>query len=406
MRKLNTICLTTMAIVLSFFIIVPIVTAERGVSRDTILVGSTLDQSGSVVWLGNALIAGHNVWWSHINAQGGINGRKIKYIFEDDGYKPPMTVSAAKKLIGKDKVFCLASTLGTSSTTALFPIAKKERLPIIAPISSGKMMFDPFKRYIFARACPNDIQAALMVDYIVNDLKKKNPKIAIFYQDDDYGQDGFKGLLKALKPYGIKLKAKTSYKRGSVNFNSQALVLKRAKPDFTLLWTAIRETPAIMREAKKVGLKTQFIGCAVAAHVKALQIAQQAAEGYLVTSDQTLVDDNNEGMRTMREFFKKYPQAKGQEMPNMYSIMAYGGAMIVAEGLKQAGKDLTIDGFVNALENLREFKTGGILPPITYTSKTRAGGAAAFFARADVSDPKKPKFIKITDYRKPMKLHK
>jgi len=161
-------------------------TAEVGVTDDTILFGTFQDMSGPAAYLGKMCTAALNIWMKYVNDElGGINGRKVKLVVEDNKYDPVLTKTVFTKLVDQHKVFALLTVYGSSPCTAILDDLKKEKIPVVATIASVQTMFDPPNRYMFWYAANGQDEGILFLDYVVNDLKAKNPKIGICYQEDE-----------------------------------------------------------------------------------------------------------------------------------------------------------------------------------------------------------------------------
>ena len=177
--------------------------AETGVTQDTIKVGVISDLTGPAAIGGIGMADGITSFFNELNEKGGVNGRKVQAIVEDCAYSPAKAVTASKKLMTSDQIFAFVSPWGTAPSTALFPVAEKEKIPIAPACSLSTSMYDPLKKYVFALGTNYVDQSILIVEYILNDLKAKNPKIALFCQDDDWGEDHRKGLEIARKKYNL-----------------------------------------------------------------------------------------------------------------------------------------------------------------------------------------------------------
>ena len=172
-----------------------------GVTDDRILVGMTNDLTGPLAFIGQQSSAGARLYLQHINEQGGVHGRRIELLVEDDGYQPARTVAAFRKLLDRDRVFCFVGNMGSSTTMATLPLVERERVPVVMPLNYNSRMSTPHKRYIFALDPNYPIQSWIMVKYIAEVEKKQgeaeSPRLAVIYQDDDYGRDGLQGLRAA-----------------------------------------------------------------------------------------------------------------------------------------------------------------------------------------------------------------
>ena len=140
----------------------------------------------------------------------------------------------------------------------------------------------------------------------MKDLKAKNPRISVLYQDDDMGQSAVKGARESVNSYGLKLTAEVLFKRGGLDFLFQVLNLKRAGSEYIILFTIVRETPAVLKEAKKMGWSPQFLGTVAATNDKAIELASNAAKGYVGIRDQALLESDVPGIVEYKMLAKKY----------------------------------------------------------------------------------------------------
>jgi ABC-type branched-subunit amino acid transport system substrate-binding protein len=154
----------------------------RGVTRDTIKIGIMMSQTGSLADTGIPYTTGAKNYFRHLNDSGGINGRKINVLVEDDRYAIPAAIAAFKKLVYKDEIMAMMGAGGTAPITALFRSIEKEKMPTIA-ISLAESMVNPHKRYIFVAGATYREQMEVILDYLMNDLPIKKPRIAFVYPD-------------------------------------------------------------------------------------------------------------------------------------------------------------------------------------------------------------------------------
>jgi len=355
-----------------------------GVTDDRILVGMTNDLTGPLAFIGQQSSAGARLYLQHINEQGGVHGRRIELLVEDDGYQPARTVAAFRKLLDRDRVFCFVGNMGSSTTMATLPLVERERVPVVMPLNYNSRMSTPHKRYIFALDPNYPIQSWIMVKYIAEVEKKQgeaeSPRLAVIYQDDDYGRDGLQGLRAAAAHYNMPIVSEESYKRGAVDFGSQVLNMKQTNPTHVILWTVYREGAAVMREARQTNWQPQFVGSAPAADDKIVELAGEAADGYLALGiiDFWSAEENFVQYRDL--LAKKVP---GQS-PRAVHAGGFGVTQVLVEGLRRAGRNLTREKLVEALETLKEWD-GSLLPPVTYGPGQHGGqNTAAFMMRADL----------------------
>jgi branched-chain amino acid transport system substrate-binding protein len=392
--KLHT-CILTIVLVLAAGSLY----AETGVTQDTIKVGVISDLTGPTAIGGIGMADGITSFFNELNEQGGINGRKVQAIVEDCAYSPAKAVAAAKKLMTNDQIFAFVSPWGTAPTTALFPIAEKEKIPVAPACSLSTSIYDPLKKYVFAVGTNYVDQSILTVEYILSDLKAKNPKIALFCQDDDWGEDHKKGLEMARKKYNLPPVAVETYKYDAVDFSSQVVNLMREKPDFVILAAGIKSGAMFLKEAYKLQWKPTFIGSNTLGFLATLQLAGEYGQGLLVLNIFAMPDEDIPGMKRLVAASKKHFGDKwmpAQEKIHPYYVYGWLNAMVFAEGAKRGGKNLTRDGLVKAMESIQNFDPEGIMGPISYSATSHGSPG---FARMTKGDLQKKQFVPLTGWR-------
>ncbi|MFC1821916.1 ABC transporter substrate-binding protein [Thermodesulfobacteriota bacterium] len=356
-------------------------TATPGVTDDRILLGSTMDQSGPSAFATKMFMAGAAAYLKKVNDAGGVYGRRIEMAYEDGKYNPAAAVAAAKLLIERNKVFSLFMNSGTACALALASVMKQEQIPLVCPMaqSSALGFFKP-QKYLFPFLPPYEIMAGVLVDYILSELAPgKKPRIAIFYQDDEYGYGGLRGFQERAKKYNFEPAAELSFKRGNVDFSSYALKLRAAKPDYVILHCLWGAGSAVMKEARKMGWTPQFLGTSGMSDERVIKLAgKEAAAGFISTSLCVDPRGDSSGAVEFREAMKKADPkfATG----SVYHLWGYGAANIMVESLKRVGKDLTREKLVSALETFKGFQPG-VTPPVTYGSNLRFGGDAVLLQK-------------------------
>ena len=362
-----------------------------GVTETSIRLGMITDLTGPIAFLGQQLSAGAQLYLRHVNEQGGVHGRTLELLVEDDGYQPPRTIAAFRKLVDRDGIFCFFGSLGSSTTMATIPFLERERIPLVTPATFSSAISQPPRRYVFAADPINPVQSWIMVKYILEIEKAAAPRLAVVYQDDDYGRDGLKGLRVAAAHYGVPLVAEEGYRRGTVDFSTQVLNLKRADPTHVILWTVYRGAAGVMREAHMVGWHPHFIGSNATADSKIVELAGEAAADFLAVLG-IAFGRADAAERHYLEVMKTY-DPEGQLSP--YHALGYAQAQTMVEGLRRAGRDITREKLVEAMESFSGW-SGSLFPPITYGPNVRGGAStAAFLVKADVAQKK---LVPATDW--------
>lgn len=345
-------------------------TTSPGVTSTEILIGSIQDLSGPMKELGAVIPAGSNLYFKHINENGGVNGRQITMLLEDHQYNPQKAVVAAKKLIEKDQVFCLYNVIGTSPCEALRPILKESNVPLIAPATQSGTMSDLSREageLIFHTDTGYDKQTRILVDYIL----KNDPQaiIGLIYQDDDYGENVLKGAAEAEVKTGVAIQ-KEAYQRGATDFIGQVGNLMKGGVNHVIIAGVVKEPIIVMKTAEAVGYKPQFYGTSPTMDHRVAQAAGPAGEGFIAANFAHLWNSDAPGAVQYRELCAKYEVPA--EMMGMYHFYGFTTAKVLVEGLERAGKYPTRERLIKGLENLNNWDSG-VFPPITYNSNDHAG---------------------------------
>jgi branched-chain amino acid transport system substrate-binding protein len=347
--------------------------AEEGVSNTEIKIGTIADVSGPIAFMGKGVTDGAKLYFQYINDQGGVHGRKINFLMEDDGYQPPRAVQGAKKLITRDKVFCLFMVLGSAQVNAMYPLMEADGIPIVTPATQNQDMGVPPRKFLFLADTTYTAQGKLALEYIVEKMGEKKPKIASIYQDDTPGHDWRNGVRDGAKYYSLEV-LELPYKRGAVDFSSQIAKCKEAGITHILMWSLVREPAILMKEAQRLEYKPTYFYANPSVNKKVLELAGDAlAYNNKVYATNIMIDPYRDKTPAIQLFEKTSAQYKTGSLENSYNVYGFQAAITMVEGLKRAGKDLTRQGLIKALESFNKYDNG-IMAPITWAPNLRAGG--------------------------------
>jgi branched-chain amino acid transport system substrate-binding protein len=298
-------------------------------------------------------------------------------------------VAAYRKLVDLDGVFCLMGNLGTPTTMAIMPMLENEGIPLVGPNSYSSAIYTPARRYVFAMPPSYRALSWIMVQQIAESPDSVGARLGVIYQDDDFGLDGLQGLREAAAYYELPIVAEESYKRGTVDFSTQVLNLKKTGPTHVMLWTILRETAAVLKEADQLGWEPQFLGNFTAADDQIVKLAGGVLKDTLFVS---FFDLSSPQMKTYLELIDRYtPNRK----PGFYHAGGFSIAQGLVEGLERAGRDLSREKLVVAAETFDEWDENIFAMPITYGPGLRGGmDARVFLARADLE---KGKIVRATE---------
>jgi len=355
--------------------------AEVGVTDTTVLVGCSNSFSGPLVYPGTQLVNnGLEAYFGYINAQGGVHGRKILTQYYDDGYKPQNAVANTKRLVDQDKVFAIVSSQGTGAVMATVKFLTQNKVPLIfpfqgVPISGQKTIFTSFTPY------PN--QSELVITWLVK--VKGFKRIGILYQDDKYGYTFRDPAKKTLAKFGLKLAAAESYKRGAKDLSAQVAKLRNANLDACLLVATPPPGAAFIKEAHKQGWKdTKIISSGPLTDEKYINLSGGVGEGiWGLSLWPDPVHSNDPAVVEYREIVEKYGTDR-DKTPNRYSLYGYFYAKLFVEGLKKAGKNLTRESYIAALEGIKGWENG-IIPTVSFSADDHLAQNAGFMVEVQKS---------------------
>ena len=338
-----------------------------GVTRDKIIIGNISPLTGPIAMVGTSIANGAKDYFNYVNEQGGIHGRKIEFIAEDDKYEPATAIASLKKLVTRDNIFALSSTSGTPITAALAPTIDKEGVPSMCTIAAGIIFQPKPPKNIFSFGAFYSENMVYNIEYMLFTLKAKDPKVAFFYQDDDFGQEGHVGFKAAVEKYKLNVVAVEKHTRGALDISSQVFNIKKANPDYLFVSIVPSHSIMLLKEAKKVGLAIPIIAVANTRFEQIIEVSGDAAENFYCSEYTALPNEANiPGMAKLMALWHK--QNPPDKVPARYYIISQVNAMIMAEAMKRCGKDLTRDKFRQTLESFKDFDPEGITEKITYSS--------------------------------------
>lgn len=348
--------------------------AEEGVTDTEIRIGSTGDLSGPIAFMGVSVRDGLNLYFKYINDQGGIHGRKIKLLVEDDGFQSPRAVQGAKKLITRDGILFMTSNLGSAACNAMYPLLEQYKVPMIPAGTANEALAIPPRKYLFLIDTGYTIQGILGVQYIIESLGVKNMKPACIYQEDITGNQWLGGVKKGCERYGIKDILELPFKRGAVDFSAQIAKCKEAGVTHIFTHTNVREPAAMMKEAQRIQYRATYITDNASIGPKILELIGDtinSTNGYYGTGIiNDVYTEDTKGYRLFKKLSKKYGMCS---IDNTMHLWAFNTGMLVCDVLERAGKNLTRESLMKACEETQNYDNG-IHCPITWSPDRRDGG--------------------------------
>jgi ABC-type branched-subunit amino acid transport system substrate-binding protein len=346
-------------------------TRAPGVTDTEVVIGVTTPLSGPAAAWGNTGV-GIEAWSRHVNDQGGVNGRKIKVTMKDDGYNPGRAVANLKEL--KDSVFINVGLLGSAVLNAAKDDVAEYRLPVINPYGNPAIWAKQPReklRGVFVNYPDYADEGDFLVTYAVSKLDVK--KVAVFYQNDDYGKGGLEGVTRAIKgPLAGKgaVAGTVSYELSDRELGTHALKLKESGADAVIMYATPTHGANIVKEMAKVGYRPKLVGSfPLGDHLIMFRLAGELWEGaYFAGLSASSTDPAGKAISDI--ITKIEPKLVGKENTGLNGAVA---AILAVEGLKRAGKNLTRESYIEAMEGIKDFNSMGLTGPITFGPNRRHG---------------------------------
>ena len=326
-----------------------------GVTPNEIVIGSSLALGGHASFLGTQYLHGAMCLIKEINSEGGIHHRRIKVIAYDDGYDPPRCVANTRRLIDRDKVFCLFCYVGTPTTVKIIDIVERNKIPLLGNFTGADKLRFPFRHYIFNVRSSYYQETNAVVRYFVEE--KGLRRIAVFYQYDDYGFDGLKGTQIALQQYDLSPVATGSFIRGTLDIEDALDKIQASRAQAVIMIGTYSPCAKFIKEARARRYNPLFHNVSFVGADKLVQELGDAGEGVLITqvvpppTERILLPATEQYSRLLGKY---YPQ----DQPNFVSFEGFINARVLIESLRRAGRDITREGSIRALESIKEHYVG------------------------------------------------
>lgn len=370
--------------------------ARTGVTPTEVRIGASLPLTGHAAHLGNETLRGATAYIAHVNAQGGVHGRRITLITRDDGYDPPRCVANTQQLIVEDQVFALSCYVGTPTTTKILPMLVGARIPLVGAFTGANDLRDPFQRYVINVRPSYYQETSAAVAHMVEDMGLK--RIAVFYQFDAYGFDGLKGTELALRSYGLAPVARGSYARGTMDISEGlAKITESGAQAVVIIGTSAPSARFIQMAREKnpdlVFYAVSFVG----AEEIARMLGPEENARVLVSQVMPPPDlPETRGLLSgVQEYDELLRKAHPGSPPTSVGLEGFINAKVLVEGLRRAGPDLDRDRFISAIENIRDYSLG-LANTLSYGPDDHRGLQRVYFTKLE-----KGRFVLVSDWSAP-----
>ncbi len=344
--------------------------AEDGVSPGELRIGMANALSGPTSGLGLGMKSGAEAYIAKINAGGGVHGRKIVLVSKDDGYEPARSAAATEALLGTDKVFTLFGYVGTPTSSAAVPVASKAQAPYLFPFTGAEFLRNPVNKWVFNVRASYFDETEAMVERLTKDVGAK--KIAMFMQDDAFGEAVKGGVARALFKRDMKLHAETRYKRNTMEVDAGVEAMKTAQPDAIVFVGTYKQLAATVKKAKAAGVKSRFLTVSFIGTENF--IAEAGADGDGVYITQVMPSPVDASVPIVKNYLADMEGSK----VGYTSLEGYVDAVVLVEALKKVGPNPTRAGLVAALESLSA-DIGGL--KVAFSASSHQGSKSVFLTR-------------------------
>jgi branched-chain amino acid transport system substrate-binding protein len=344
--------------------------AAPGVSPTEIKLGSSVPLSGEAQAAGN-VARGADAYFKYVNAKGGVFGRKITFKYLDDGYDPGRAVNNTIRLVQQEQVFAMFSPLGTNNNLAIRKFLNQADVPQLFVASGATTFGRDYKQYPWTIGYipPYSEEGELYGKYIVGHVKK--PRIAVLYQDDDYGRDLLAGLRKGLGGRAGAIVGKVGYDPTTSDVQPQIAQLKATRANVLCIFAFGKFSLQAFNGVARVGWKPHIFVNDVSAASSLMSIVPQKAANGAVSivfgkDPATPAWRNDKGIRLFQTILKKYGSGSigPRDLKDGYYVAGMAAAYTMVDALRRAGKNLTRQSVMRAATHLRERGNPFVLPGI------------------------------------------
>ncbi len=323
-----------------------------GVNDTSILIGSCSALDGPAHFLGRQTVLGASAYLHMINDEGGVYGRKIQLEAFDDSYDPERAPACFKRM-SKEGVFALGFFVGTPTAKVYVPLAHEDKIPVVGLFTGAQLLYEPLKHEVInVRASYYD-ETREQVDKL---WEANVHKIAVIYQDDPFGKSVLDGVKLALQKHNATPAALGTFMRNTVDIDASIKQVMAARPEAVIIAGPYAPAAAIVKQSHMDGWRPQFLTVSFVGTEEFIKEAGSDADGTIITQVMPPYDRlEYPTVALYRQSLAKYSPG---EAPSFVSLEGFVDAMVLVEGLKRAGKDLTRDKFIAAIESIHQMNAG------------------------------------------------
>jgi branched-chain amino acid transport system substrate-binding protein len=324
-----------------------------GVTDKEILIGSCSALEGPSKFLGTETVAGARAYFELVNEAGGVEGRKLRLVASDDSYDPAKTEACFDKLMSQ-KVFALGFFVGTPTAVKYVPMAETHKIPLVGLFTGAQTLYQPLRHWVINVRASYFDETREQIDGLWNVLGYR--KIGVIYPDDPFGAAVLEGVNAALKAHGAEPIATASYIRQTAQVGAAIDKVRGANPDAVVVVGPSNTVAPILKQSHAKGWKPLFSTVSFVGTDELISNAGADADGVVITQVvQPYYLTDFKAVTLYRGALQKFSPGV---QPNFVSFEGFVDAMVLVEGLKRAGKDLTREGLIRGIESIHELDLG------------------------------------------------
>ncbi len=340
-----------------------------GITDKEILIGSCAALEGPSSFLGRETVTGAEAYFRLTNDEGGVNGRKLRLVSYNDGYDPAKTQKCWDELMSQ-KVFAMAFFVGTPTAVKYVPLAESDKVPLVGLFTGAQTLYTPLRHWVINVRASYEDETKEQIEGLWSTLHYK--KIGVIYPEDAFGATVLKGVQSALQARGAEPAASASYVRQTSLAETAIEKVKAVDPDAVILVGPSNTVAPIIKQAHAKGWKPLFVTVSFVGTDELIQEAGADAEGMVIT--QVVPPYYLTDLKTVALYRRTIQQYAPSARPNFVSLEGFVDAMVLVEGLKKAGNELTRERLIEAIESLHDTELGlGHQLKLNYSVKSHKG---------------------------------
>jgi branched-chain amino acid transport system substrate-binding protein len=350
----------------------PITAADRGIQDNEILIGQCAALSGPAKGLGTDMNAGLKAAFEEANAKGGVHGRQIRFLADDDGYEPDKCVDCTGKMIDDKGVFALAGYVGTPTGKVAAPMVQEYKIPLVGLFTGAMLLREPVQRYVINIRASYDDETEALVEHLTR--KRGFQKVAVFYQNDSFGFSGLSGVEKALTRRRLALAAKGSFERNTLDVKGGLAAVLAGAPDAVVIVGPYEPTAVFVRAAREAGLKAQLATISFVGTESLIAELGAASDGMLIS--QVVPSPMDATLTLARDYRNALQKSAPTVSPTYVSFEGYVGGRVLVAALDLAGKDLSREKLIDAFHGMQNLDLGGMI--FSFSPSNHQGSNAVY----------------------------